>query len=671
MIYQNPNLLYALFAIAIPIFIHLFNLRKYKVIHFSSLRFLKEIKDENKRKSDLKNILILISRIFAIIFLVLAFSKPFIPVQNSLIKKDIFIYIDNSLSMDIDFGNGNLLNIAKSKANEISKAYSEESNFYLITNDFNSKHNYSYSYDAIRLQIEEISSTSKARSFSSILSRLNSISNNSHLYFISDFQKSTFNSNEIEQKNLENKISFVPVTSEIVPNINIDSIYISEPIFINNREVELSVKISNTSDKDIIDDVVFLYVKDVQKSQKVISLLAKETKEIIFQFPNTVGSFINGHIQINDIPISFDNKMFFSISELNKINIYCINQNKDNSALIALFDTDTSLFKFKSSSINNINFNSLPKEDLIILNEVHDLSNGFLKSLLSFASNGGSIIIIPPSKFVDKIKYNKMLSYLNLNQITSTYSSEIKINRFIAEHPVLENIFLNTENNINYPVSQKYYRLNRNKVSSSIIGLANGDNFLSSISLGSGTIYQFSSPFNVLFSNFTNHALFVPTLLNIASSSIQLNNIFYTIGSKNKIQSNSNILATDLVKIKGNSMEIIPTISINNGKHNLDDNNQIIKNGIYTIINNNEIVDYASFNYNINESHILALTLKELKNFISFNNLINSDVFLSEINKMKSIIKEKEIGKEYWKIALIISLFFFGLEILFLKLNKS
>ena len=264
-----------------------------------------------------------------------------------------------------------------------------------------------------------------------------------------------------------------------------------------------------------------------------------------------------------------------------------------------------------------------------------------------------------------------MLSSLSLNQITSTYSSKIKINRFIVEHPVLENIFLNKENNINYPVSQKYYRLNNNKVSSRIISLANGDNFLSSTSLGSGTIYQFSSPFNVLFSNFTNHALFVPTLLNIASSSIQLNNIFYTIGSEKRIQSNSNILATDLVKIRGNSMEIIPTISINNGKHNLDDNNQIIKNGIYTIINNNKIIDYASFNYNINESHILPLTLKELNNFISFNNLLNSEVFLSEIKTMKSIIREKEIGKEYWKIALIISLFFFGIEILFLKLNKS
>ena len=78
MIYQNPKLLYALFAIAIPIIIHLLNLQKEKKIYFSSIRFLKEIKEKNRKRVKLKNILILISRILAITFLVIAFAKPYI-----------------------------------------------------------------------------------------------------------------------------------------------------------------------------------------------------------------------------------------------------------------------------------------------------------------------------------------------------------------------------------------------------------------------------------------------------------------------------------------------------------------------------------------------------------------------------------------------------------------
>ena len=42
--YQNPEILYALLAIAVPIIIHLLNLRKHTNVYFSSIRFLKEIK---------------------------------------------------------------------------------------------------------------------------------------------------------------------------------------------------------------------------------------------------------------------------------------------------------------------------------------------------------------------------------------------------------------------------------------------------------------------------------------------------------------------------------------------------------------------------------------------------------------------------------------------------
>ena len=50
MIYQNPQILYALFALAIPIIIHLFNFRKHEKIYFSSIRFLEEIKNNTDHK---------------------------------------------------------------------------------------------------------------------------------------------------------------------------------------------------------------------------------------------------------------------------------------------------------------------------------------------------------------------------------------------------------------------------------------------------------------------------------------------------------------------------------------------------------------------------------------------------------------------------------------------
>ena len=94
-----PDFLFALFALAIPIIIHLFNFKKFKRVEFSNVAFLKEIKQESKSKSRLKEWLILFSRLLAITFLVLAFAQPYIPVSEKQTisgDKAVSIYIDNS-----------------------------------------------------------------------------------------------------------------------------------------------------------------------------------------------------------------------------------------------------------------------------------------------------------------------------------------------------------------------------------------------------------------------------------------------------------------------------------------------------------------------------------------------------------------------------------------------
>ncbi len=671
MIYQNPHLLYALFAIAIPILIHLFNFRKHKTIYFSSIRFLKEIKEENRKKSELKNLLILLSRILAIIFLVLAFAKPYIPVNNTKISNDIFLYIDNSQSMDVDFGEGNLLNSAKNKAIEISQSYPSENNFYLITNDFDPKHISSYTPDAIKLQIEKIASSSKQRSITDIISRSSSIvSNNSHLYFISDFQKNSLKIDDLKGYEIKNKISLIPIVNKNTSNISIDSLFTEGPIFTSDNEVAIHVVIRNTSTKNIKDEVLFLYLDNKQKSQQYINLLAEETKEIVFKFLTSNNRFINGEIRTEDSPITFDNNLFFTLTKSEKINVTAINSGGENTAFNALFGNDTALFNFTSLKLENINHNALSKQDFIILNGVTELSSGLLSTLLSFTNNGGSLLVVPAPDLTNFNTFNILLNSLAINIITSNTESELKINQFSTKHPIYKNVFTQALDKANYPISSRAYFLNNKKISTQIIGFANKQDFLSAYTLEKGTIYQFSSPLDNSYNNFTKHALFVPTLINMATSSILVNTPYYSIGSDKEISVNYTNTPTDIPHIKGNNIDIIPTLINKNGKQLLNPQNQITKNGIYSILNNNELVDKIAFNYNTSESIISSLTSDELEDFIAKNNIENTTVISTENTGLKTIIKEQEIGKEYWKIALLLSLLFFAFEILLIKMIK-
>ncbi|HAX95700.1 MAG TPA: hypothetical protein DCY35_04150, partial [Prolixibacteraceae bacterium] len=93
-----PAFLFALFAIIIPILIHLFSFRKFTTVYFSNVNYLKNIKRESKRKSQLKHLLMLLARIMAITCLVFLFAQPYIPPDNQEQKITagiINIYIDN------------------------------------------------------------------------------------------------------------------------------------------------------------------------------------------------------------------------------------------------------------------------------------------------------------------------------------------------------------------------------------------------------------------------------------------------------------------------------------------------------------------------------------------------------------------------------------------------
>ncbi|MCD4726652.1 MAG: BatA domain-containing protein, partial [Pirellulales bacterium] len=76
--FVSPSILYALFAVSIPVIIHLFNFRKYKKVYFTNVRFIKEIKQQTKKRSQLKHLIVLLLRILAIIALVMAFACPYI-----------------------------------------------------------------------------------------------------------------------------------------------------------------------------------------------------------------------------------------------------------------------------------------------------------------------------------------------------------------------------------------------------------------------------------------------------------------------------------------------------------------------------------------------------------------------------------------------------------------
>ena len=111
-----------MFAVSVPVIIHLINFRRHKTLYFSNTSFLEDLKKETQTRTKLKQILILIARIFTIAMLVIAFAGPFIRSNSGKNQKQSevnIIYIDNSFSMEAEGKKGVVFEQARQIAKQI------------------------------------------------------------------------------------------------------------------------------------------------------------------------------------------------------------------------------------------------------------------------------------------------------------------------------------------------------------------------------------------------------------------------------------------------------------------------------------------------------------------------------------------------------------------------
>lgn len=108
--FKHPEILYALFLLLIPIFIHLFQLRRFQKVDFTNVAFLKKVTIQTRKSSQLKKWLTLLMRLLALACVIIAFAQPFTATKTALsTKKETVIYIDNSFSMQAKGAKGPML----------------------------------------------------------------------------------------------------------------------------------------------------------------------------------------------------------------------------------------------------------------------------------------------------------------------------------------------------------------------------------------------------------------------------------------------------------------------------------------------------------------------------------------------------------------------------------
>ena len=657
--------------IALPIIIHLFRFRKFRIVYFSNLRYLKDATLETRSRSRLKHLLVLLCRILTIISLVFAFSQPLIPgdIKQAETNNIVALYIDNSFSMQAQGEKGSLLEESKNTAIEIIQAYPPSARFIVMNNDFDSWSNHILSKDKAIEMITSVKPSRLSYSFDKIYKRINSIASEQlnkpgTYYLLSDFQENSWKQlNEISDTNSV-FISYKHF-SPIANNLSIDTCYFEYPSHYPGSNENMTVVIRNFSSENYQNIPVRLFLNDSLTSIGNINIQAFSSANQVIAFTSPDPGIIHGRIEINDHPITYDNTIYFSYSISPFIPVSCISEKISANYFDAFFKNDTA-FRYASFGLKETDYSILKQQNLIIINETEDMSDGFIHEIESYLKNGGNLLYIPSYPYkTDNI--NRFISLFGLNATDLDTSSQTMYS--INENSVLfRNTFQKKQETIRLPkighsLTIKFDPSNSQAVVKSVSGLP----LIIETIYNKGKVYTCAFGLSKKGSAFATDPLFIPFLYNMALHSQPVLPIY--------LSRNENITAhLDYINEKPaeivnaiNKNRIIPLQTRTGNQIKIFPDAQNLDPGNYNILQNEVITGGFSVNSDRSESDNRFFSASQIDSCFKQNKLKHITLDNVSGSQLINNIQNFTGGIKLWYYFIIAAVLFMLTEILLLR----
>ncbi len=658
MVFLKPDLLWGLWALLIPIFIHLFDFRKNKKVYFSDIRFLKEVKHSSSKPLKLKQWLILLARLGFVFFLVMVFAQPTIPAngKKKLGNGIIAIYIDNSPSMNAQLNDQETgLERAKRIAYQIIDQVDKSQDILVITNNHFDQFVSPTSSTKAPDEIAKIGYSDKEFALSKLETLINTIekrtSEISDVLIISDFQKST---TSINVSRLDTAVRYwlAPLAINNLSNCVVDSAYIIADKISKGKSNILEVVIANYSTQKKKDLPIKIFLGDRQVSAASVTVLPNQKKKISFSL-GKIENAVSGYIQLEDYPNTFDNNFYFSIPAKKLVNVFEIIGDTPSPYVAPVFG-NRNLFNFSSNNYQNIESEMLDAADFVVLNQVISPSLELIERLKLFASNQGTLLVIPNATY-------DLAVYQNLNTQLSTISNAPKkmVKSPSSDIPFFKTVLEQSLTSFGMFSSTPSWDWGQDR--SAILSYEDETPFLSEVS---PSIYFLSSSLVSPYSNFQTHALFVPVMYGLATMSVApMGQIFNRIEDEFYEVALDSVELKDILKLKNEAIEIIPIKQKIGSKWRLNFPKSNIATGILNIMVGETQKGGLALNLSRNESILAPLSKEGLSNLFTDANVNYLENFDSNKNKLIPF----DEGIALWQFALTICLLFLLMETLLIR----
>lgn len=666
MTFLYPSFLWALAALSIPVIIHLFNFRKTTRVFFSNNRFLKQVKEVTTAKRRLKHYLILAARLLFLLFLILAFAQPMIPAKEQLdAERNIVIYLDNSQSMSAQMPDKTpALDAALNFSRGIVELFPPDTRYRILTNDFAPFSNtFKTKTEALDI-LAQVRTSPVSRSMEEIRNRLGQEESvrSGERFWISDFQKSTTGAIPTDWDSTA-RWHLVPITFASAPNVFIDSAYLQNPFAAGGEKNVLTVIVRNDGEQEVSQLNLKLAINDIQAGTVTVDIAGGGLTETNFDLTTGLSGFNRAVVSFNDFPVSFDNEFFLALNFTNKISVVEIKPGPVETPVERVFG-NKEVFNFRSFSVANFNYSLLDQADLVVVNGVDRNDAALNLSLRNYLNESGTLLLIPGTK--PDARSLRELTGNALLTVNSGNANLRDLDRPDYNNPFFENVFEEKSASIAMPKAAQVVRWGQDR--SAILRFRNDEPFLSRVDQG-GKLYMLATPLDQRYTDFHNHALFVPVMYRIAASSSKSDaRLYYTLKENFVTLKVDSLLPDEPLRLKG-AQEIVPAQRQVNEQVFLEIPKFSIDEGFYQVLAGSDPVGLVAFNLDKAESLLDQFTGEEIRR--QMGNGENISIFeATTAEAFSNEIKERYLGKPLWKYALMIALFFLLIEVLLIRFLK-
>ncbi len=664
-----PSFLWALTALAIPIILHLFYFRRYKKVYFSNLRFLREVKEETSARNRLRNLLILLARLLAMAFIILAFAQPVLPINDTVKAgiRNVSLFIDNSFSMQ-SFGKDlSLFDRGRRKAEEIVMGYGPEDRFQILGHDLTPSQHQWISQEEALVRIDEMEYTPDVKPLSVIAGRQKQAFAREEgqpvAWMISDFQQSIF---DLSNTDTTLRLNLLPLKSVREKNIGLDTAWFASPLQTLNQTSALLYKVHNYAPEDADNIRVTISLDGQERPDATLDLKAGEVRIDTSMITVLNTGWHTLAIRISDFPVTFDDTYFMTFYVEEQLRVLSINERTGNVKIDAVF-SNNAYFRQDQTTSNAIAYADLPTYHLIILNELTTVPSGLTAALRKYVQEGGKVLFIPSANGSPDL-YNPLLNTMNAAPFTTWAATERQGGTINTSSFIFRDVFSRMRPNMRLPrVTGSFPYAGSGSRGQSLISFRDGGDLITLYPLGKGAFCVMTSPLDEKISDLSlQPEIFVPLLYKLTIYSADQKALSYTIGVDHLIPVDRNAIdVSSEIRITGPS-DFIPGLSPLGGKMLLDVQGQIRTAGFYQVMQGDKQVAALAFNYDRTESDLTLADLEDLPD----NGSLTVWNQQEEVN-FTQLIESHRQGKPLWRWCIILGLIFIATEIALIRLWKS